>query len=151
MNTISLSALVPILQLSISPVILISGVGLLLLTLTNRFGRMLDRSRFIKGEMSRPLEAPVVAKLQAQIDILHRRATILRVSISLAAVTVLLAAVLILVLFLAALLKLELGLLIVIVFAAGQVSLIGAMIAFLREMNLSLAAVRLELERDQQA
>lgn len=43
MQSISLTELVPILQLAVGPVILISGVGLLLLTLTNRFGRMLDR------------------------------------------------------------------------------------------------------------
>jgi len=147
MTTPSFTSLIPILQLSISPVILISGVGLLLLTLTNRFGRMLDRTRFIKGEMSRPLKASEVAGLRAQIDILQRRATILRLSITLAAVTVLLAAVLILVLFLAALLKLEAGLLIVVIFAVGQVALIGSMVAFIREMNLSLEAVRLELDR----
>jgi hypothetical protein len=145
MNTTSLTSLVPILQLSIGPVILISGVGLLLLTLTNRFGRMLDRTRFIKSEMSGPLEPPAVAKLQAQIDILQRRAIILRRSITLAAVTVLSAAVLILVLFVAALLRLEWGLLIIVIFAVGQVALIGSMIAFIREMNLSLEAVRLEL------
>ena len=38
MNT-TVPELLPILQSSIGPVILISGVGLLLLTLTNRFGR----------------------------------------------------------------------------------------------------------------
>ena len=34
-----------ILQLAICPVILISGVGLLLLTMTNRFGRVIDREK----------------------------------------------------------------------------------------------------------
>jgi len=90
MTTISLSSLVPILQLSIGPVILISGVGLLLLTLTNRFGRMLDRSRALKGEMSREPDGSGMAKLNAQIGILQRRATLLKISITLAAVTVLL-------------------------------------------------------------
>ena len=51
MNQLTLTQLVPILQLAIGPVILISGVGLLLLTLTNRFGRMLDRSRAIIHEV----------------------------------------------------------------------------------------------------
>ncbi len=148
MTTISLSSLVPILQLSIGPVILISGVGLLLLTLTNRFGRMLDRSRALKGEMSREPDGSGMAKLNAQIGILQRRATLLKISITLAAVTVLLAAVLILVLFLAALLRLELGLLLVLIFAVGQLALIGSMIAFIREIHISLEAVRFELTRD---
>ena len=40
MRNHSLDELVPILQLAIGPVILISGVGMLLLTFTNRFGRV---------------------------------------------------------------------------------------------------------------
>jgi hypothetical protein len=135
---------VPILQLAIGPVILISGVGLLLLTLTNRFGRLLDRSRLLNRE--RP-PAELAAAVHAQIEILHRRAEILRLSIILGATTVLLVAVLILVLFVAALFQLEAGWLLVAIFCVSQVSLIGSMLAFIRDMNLSLAAVRLELKR----
>ena len=61
--------------------------------------------------------------------------------------TVLLVAVLILVLFITALLQIEAGWLIVALFCLSQVSLIGAMVAFIRDMNLSLLAVRLELKR----
>jgi Protein of unknown function (DUF2721) len=43
--------LIPVLQVAIGPVILISGVGLLLLTLTNRYGRTIDRSRLLVGEL----------------------------------------------------------------------------------------------------
>lgn len=144
MHTTSLTQLIPILQLSISPVILISGVGLLLLTLTNRFGRLLDRSRLLNREAA---PAQLAEGVQQQIEILHRRATILRTSITLGAVTVLLVAVLILVLFVAALFQLEAGWLIVTIFCISQVSLIGSMITFIQDMNLSLAAVRLELKR----
>src|SRR4051812_29821403 len=37
--------LVPTIQVAIGPVILISGVGLLLLSMTNRLGRVIDRAR----------------------------------------------------------------------------------------------------------
>jgi hypothetical protein len=142
---ISLKELVPILQLAIGPVILISGVGLLLLTLTNRFGRMLDRARQLNHEKTVTPDA--TEGVRAQIQILHRRAQILRLSITLGSITVLLVAVLILVLFVAALWKLELGWLIVAIFCTSQLALIGSMLAFIRDMNLSLKAVRLELER----
>src|SRR5687768_5761838 len=111
MHAPSLSQLVPILQLAIGPVILISGVGLLLLTMTNRFGRVLDRSRTLNHEAA---GTPANAKaLLGQIDILHRRAGILRLAVILSAITVLLVAVLILVLFLAALLQIEAGWLVI--------------------------------------
>jgi len=144
-RVVPLHQLVPILQLAIGPVILISGVGLLLLTLTNRFGRLLDRARLLHHErLAMPEDA---AAISAQIEILHRRAAILRRSVTLAAVTVLLVAILILVLFVAALLALEAGWLIVVLFCASQISLIGSMLAFIRDMNLALAAVRLEIRR----
>jgi hypothetical protein len=145
MNTTSLTQLVPILQLAIGPVILISGVGLLLLTMTNRFGRVLDRSRTLNHEA--PASAADAATVRAQIDILHRRAGILRLAVILGATTVLLVAVLILVLFVSALRQLEAGWLIVTIFSLSQISLIGSMLAFIRDTNLSLAAVRLELAR----
>jgi hypothetical protein len=69
----------------------------------------------------------------------------LRLSIILGAVTVLLVPVLILVLFISALLKLEAGWLVVAIFCLSQLSLIGSMIAFIRDMNLALEAVRLEI------
>ena len=146
MNTPSLTQLIPVLQLSISPVILISGVGLLLLTLTNRFGRMIDRARVLNQEL---LRAPGAAhNLGAQIAILHRRAGILRLSIVLGVTTVLMAAMLILVLFVSALFKLEAGFLIVAIFCVGQVSLIGSMTAFIRDTNLSMVAIKMELAED---
>jgi hypothetical protein len=57
---------------------------------------------------------------------------------------VLLVSVLILVLFLAALFHLELGAIIIALFALALLALIGAMLGFLREITLSLEAVRLE-------
>ena len=46
-----LKELIPVLQVAIGPVILISGVGLLLLTLTNRYGRTIDRARQLMREL----------------------------------------------------------------------------------------------------
>jgi hypothetical protein len=143
MTTISFNELIPILQLAIGPVILISGVGLLLLTLTNRFGRLLDRARLLNRD--HPSTPGVAADVKEQIAILHRRSAILRLSIILGAITVLLVPVLILVLFVSALLKLEAGWLVVAIFCLSQLSLIGSMLAFIRDMNLALEAVRLEI------
>lgn len=144
MPTTPLRELIPVLQVAIGPVILISGVGLLLLTLTNRFGRTVDRSRQLAREM-RELAEGDQQRLAGQVEILYRRARMIRLSITLAAISVLLAAVLIIGLFLTALLKLEVGALISVVFIACMLSLIGSLGAFLREINLSLAALKLEL------
>jgi hypothetical protein len=144
MPSTPLHELIPVLQVAIGPVILISGVGLLLLTLTNRYGRTIDRSRQLIREL-RELGGADRQRLEGQIEILYRRARLIRLSILLAGVSVLLASVLIIVLFLTALLKLEVGLLISLLFIACMVSLIGSLAAFLRDLNLSLGALKLEL------
>lgn len=145
-NARSLDQLVPILQLAIGPVILISGVGLLLLTLTNRFGRMVDRSRVLVRELAAAPKGAWAQNLREQVAILNRRAAILRLSITLGAITVLLVGVLILVLFLGALLQLNVALLVALLFSVAILSLIGSMLTFIRDMNLALAAARLDLQ-----
>jgi hypothetical protein len=59
---------------------------------------------------------------------------------------VLLAAVLMLLLFLSAWFQLEMSRLIAGVFCVAQLCLIGAMVAFIGDMHLALAAVRLEVK-----
>ena len=137
--------LIPVLQVAIGPVILISGVGLLLLTLTNRYGRTIDRSRQLVREL-RELAGADRERLEGQIAILYRRARLIRLSIFLAGISVLLASVLIIVLFLTALLKLEVGLLISLLFIGCMVALSASLVAFIRDLNLSLGALKLELE-----
>ena len=83
--------------------------------------------------------------MEGQIDILYRRARLIRLSILLAGVSVLLASVLIIVLFLTALLRVEVGLLISLLFIACLLALCGSLVAFIREVNVSLAALKLEL------
>lgn len=145
MQNHSLTELVPILQLAIGPVILISGVGMLLLTFTNRFGRVVDRTRGLVRELAAGPEAAHAVLLRAQAEILTQRASILRLSITLAAVAALLAGVLILLLFLGVLLELRVGGAVVLVFGAAVVALIGSILAFIRDLNLALAALRIDL------
>jgi hypothetical protein len=141
----SLSELVPVLQIAVGPVILISGVGLLLLSMTNRLGRAIDRARILRGEWSRA-EPLTQERTAAQLHILWGRADIIRKSIFLASLSLLLAACLIITLFAAALLRWDVGGLIVCLFAGCLGSLIGSLVLFISDVNQSLAALRLELE-----
>ena len=52
MTPLTLPNLIPVIQTAVGPVILISGVGLLLLSLTNHLGRIVDRSRLLVRELS---------------------------------------------------------------------------------------------------
>jgi Protein of unknown function (DUF2721) len=139
-----LHELIPILQIAVIPAILISGVGLIMLSLTNRFGRIADRSRQLLVEL-RSAHSAGQDMLLSEIKILSSRALALRLAIALATVSQLFAAVLIITLFFGAVLNWRAGLIVVVLFIGSMVSLIGALIAFLRDVNLSLAALWLEL------
>jgi hypothetical protein len=147
MTSIPLRELIPMLQVAIGPVILISGVGLLLLTLTNRFGRAVDRSRALGREV-REVGQAERQRLTSQVGILYRRARVIRLSIIMAALSLLLASVLIILLFIAALTSVEFGFAIVILFICCLASLIVSLLAFIRDIQLSLHALKLELDLD---
>jgi hypothetical protein len=145
MPSVPISELIPVLQVAVGPVILISGVGLLLLTLTNRLGRAVDRSRQLRQELRQVAEGDR-HRLAPQVDILYRRARLLRLSIIMAGASVLLVAILIIVVFLTVLMKLEVGMTIALLFIACMSTLIVSLIAFIRDIQLSLQALKLELE-----
>jgi hypothetical protein len=137
-----------VLQVAVGPVILISGVGLLLLSLTNRFGRAVDRSRQLIREMRESTGTPR-ERLAGQVQVLFRRAQLIQLAIILAATSVLFAAVLIITLFFTALLQLELAVPISLLFMCCLAALIGSLIAFIMDIHLSLKALKLEMGHEQ--
>jgi len=147
MPSTRLSELIPVLQVAVAPVILISGVGLLLLSLTNRFGRAVDRSRQLIREM-REAGDENRGRLAEQVTILYRRARLIQISIILGTVSLLFAAVLIITLFFTALRHLELAVLISLLFMCCLGSLIGSLIAFIMDIRLSLKALKMEMEHE---
>jgi hypothetical protein len=137
--------IVPVLQLATGPVILISGVGLLLLTMTNRLGRTIDRARQLCRDLPESSGEKRAQDL-TQIGIIYRRAKVLRLSIALAGFSVLLVSALIIILFIGALLDWQAGVFVVLIFIASMVSLFGSLVVFLYDINLALRALRLELQ-----
>jgi hypothetical protein len=137
--------LIPILQVSIGPVILISGIGLLILSMTNRFSRIIERSRQLNRELRQPGAHTNKAAIDGQLVVLVRQARMVRSAIFLAVISVLLAAILIILLFLTALLQTGSALLIISLFIACMTSLIVSLILYLKDINVSLSAVKLEV------
>ena len=148
MPAFPVAQLIPVLQTAIGPVILISGVGMLLLVMTNRLGRAIDRARVLSTRLESAAGA-ARERLLAQLAILYRRAELIRISITLASVSALCAALLIIVLFLTALLSLEDALLISALFILCMACLIGSLIYFIRDIYEALAALKLELQSNQ--
>jgi len=73
-ETVTVAELIPVLQMAVGPVVLISGVGLLILSLTNRLGRVIDRGRVLTDELRQNPES-TRPNASEQVRILVRRAT----------------------------------------------------------------------------
>lgn len=133
----NVNELVPTLQLAIGPMILISGIGLILLSMTNRFGRVTDRARALREneELVRLLPEGLAKK---ELAILAKRARCGRIAILLVTVSILLAALLVGALFAVSFWKLDAAWLIFSLFSACMLCFVAALGLFLHDVNLSL-------------
>jgi hypothetical protein len=141
----TISELIPVLQTAIGPVILISGIGLLLLSMTNRLGRTIDRARELLDEYE-ALSESARSKIDREIVVLWKRARYVRTAILLATITCLGAATIIILLFTTSLLHIDVPLLVATIFIISMFCLIGSLIFFLLDVNITLSALRIELE-----
>ncbi len=138
---LTLTDLVPVLQLAIGPVIVISGVGLVVLSMTNRYGRVIDRVRALCET-----QRLKVRDVGGQLAVLLRRARLLRTAIFLAVICLVLATVVIILLFVAALAKIEIAAVIAAMFISSMASFSLALLYFCIEVNASLVALQLEIK-----
>ena len=148
MPSTELNQLIPVLQTAIGPVILISGVGLLLLSLTNRFGRAVDRARQLLRDM-RAAAPEDQKRLARQVENLYHRARLIQRAIIFQTISLLFAAVLIITLFFTALMKWNSAVLISILFILCLLSLILSLIAFIMDIRLTMKALKFELGEDE--
>lgn len=146
----SMAELVPILQTAIGPALLISGVGLLLLTMINRLNHVVDRARSLVAQMS---DCPAEARERksAQLAILWQRAILIRRAIICASASALSAALLVIALFLSALFQVEDAWLIGILFINAMGALIVSLLLFMRDIERSLAALEFEMRGSNEA
>ena len=130
-------------QSAISPIVLISGVGLLLLSFTNRLGRVIDRARFLVKEVENGNQNEIIP---IQINILYKRGRILRTAITSIVVTVLVASLLILLLFFGFLTDWNMKFLFLSFFIIAIISLIISVMLFLADVTLALKALKLQVK-----
>jgi hypothetical protein len=139
------SDLLKIIQAAIAPVVLISGVGLLLLTLSARLGRIVDRTRIVATER-RAADDTNRDMLNTQLAVLRNRARLIRFALALSATSVALVSLLIIGLFLGLLLAWNMTVPCTFLFIGSLLSLVTAMLVFVRELFEALTALDLSID-----
>ena len=140
-----ITQLVGILSASIAPVIVISGVGLLLLSMTNRYSRVIDRARELTRDLEGTVESERRGLIVEELQILYRRARILRLAIILSSISILFVGLTVFSLFAAQVLRVRADYVSVPSFGLCLVALIGSLYFFIRDVSISLIALELEI------
>jgi hypothetical protein len=136
------SSVVEAIQLSVAPVFLLSGIGVLLSVLTSRLARVVDRAR--------PMEEKLVtAAGEEREDLLRRlrwlskRARFANAAITLSTLSALLVAIVVATLFVSAFVEFDLGLVVAGLFVTSMLALVGALVAFLVEVRIATLTIRI--------
>jgi len=143
---VNISDLLTVLQTSLAPCVLISGVGLLVLSMTNRLGRPLDRIRALTGEISKA-EGDQKKVLLEEIDILYRRARLLQTAVTFSVLSIFFVATIIFSIFVTVMFGAGLEGLIVIQFSASLIALVASLVLFVWDIQLGLNSIKLEINR----
>ena len=136
----SISAIAHVIQSSVAPVFLLAGIGAILMVMTNRLARIIDRAWVIEARLSG--EPDGTGPMHAEMLILERRARNISLAIGLCTMTALLVSSVVAVLFLSAFFSFDTSTAIAVMFIAAMLSLIAALILLLREILLATATLR---------
>ena len=129
-------------QLSLAPVFLLSGIGVMLGVLTNRLARIVDRARPLE-ERRKHVDQDAAAELNRQLQSFARRARLMNTSITLSVISALLIASVVALLFSSAFIQLNLAVAVSALFIAAMFSLVLALGSFLAEIRIATATLRI--------
>jgi hypothetical protein len=123
-------------------VFLLSGVGGTLSVLTGRLARIIDRARLLEDRL--PTVPPETqAMFHAELKLLFHRARLVNIALTLSTTCALLVCLVIALLFVGSALSMDLAGVIALMFVAGMVALIGALMIFLRETYIGTRSLRI--------
>lgn len=137
----------PIIQLAITPVILMSGIGAVLLSMTQRMGRIVDRTRILSGQLRQEKDAAEREHVGQQLTIMFRRAHVMRFAMTMATLSVFMSGLLVVVIFASAFTRLELSAVILGLFVVSVSLLLLGLAMFIRDIFISLKALNAEVAR----
>lgn len=137
-------SLAHVIQLSVAPVFLLTGLGAVLNVLASRLGRIVDRARALASQLQNAEAAgaeELASDLRQQLDALVRRARITQFALSLLVGSSLLVALVIVTLFGAAYFEINAAAPVAVLFAAAMLALIGGLLCFMREVHLAIGSL----------
>jgi hypothetical protein len=140
---VQVDAIAHAIQLAVTPVFLLAGVGAMLSVLANRLARIVDRGRVLHDR--RHFDQSEIREIDFELAVINRRMRVVNTAISLCTLCALLICSVVAVLFLGTVAASGNATAIAMLFVAAMTCLIGALLAFLVEIYL--ATVKVPLRR----
>ncbi len=131
-----------LIQIALTPIFLISAIGVTLNVLTSRLARIVERARALEERLLPP-QTPNSGRLHAPLNILARRARWISAAITLITLSALFIALVVVMLFVNAFLRWDLSIFIACMFIISMSALAAALLAFLVEVRIATANLRI--------
>ena len=141
-NEAYLTQIARTIQLSVAPVFLLTAIGTTIAVLTNRLSRIVDRARILEDRLV-SLPAQGGAAFHSELATLSQRAKLINLAITLGTVCALLICMMIASMFIGVFLSLNLAVFVSLLFVTAMFVLIGALVAFLREIFIAVKTLRI--------
>jgi hypothetical protein len=139
-----LDVIAHVIQLSVAPVFLLTGVGAILGVLSNRLVRIVDRARTLEKQTAESGgAAQAQPELLLELRTLSRRARLINLAVSLCVICALLIPAVIVGLFVSAIWVQDTTTIVAVLFTTALLALIAGLLCFLREVQLATATLRI--------
>lgn len=138
----NISPIAHVIQWSVAPVFLLSGIGAILAVMTSRLGRIIDRARVLEERLERA-PADRAATIEADLVALTQRARLIGPAITMCTATALLVCLVIAVLFLSAFLRFDASVPVALLFIASMLAFFFGLLWFLREIFVATRSLRI--------
>jgi hypothetical protein len=131
-----------VIQLSVAPVFLLTGIGAILSVLSHRISRVVDRARVLEERLSKVDKDQAMA-IHVELGTLARRARLVNLAITLCTMCALLVCTVIALLFIGAFMNFNFTAAVAWLFIACMAILIVGLLVFLKEIRLAIASLRI--------
>src|ERR1700741_924844 len=135
-----------LIQLSVAPVFLLTGIGTLLNVLSGRLARIIDRARVLEQQLDTP-EPPHADRIGNELHVLEKRGRLIYHAIKLSTISALLVCFLIAALFASSMLRYSTRVIVSGLFIAAMFASIVSLILFLREVYFAIETFEIGLSR----
>ena len=133
-----------LIQLSIAPVFLLTGIGTLLNVLSGRLARIIDRARVLEQRFE-TAQPPPSAAIVSELRILERRGKLIHHAIKLSTSSALLVCIVIAALFASSMLHFSIRMIVIGLFIAAMLASIVSLSFFLREVYFAIETFEIGL------